>query len=194
MSALRLSKPAAVSAGLVIAVAVAMIVYREAAASSRVDDGVRFRNAINATLHASVNTQPQGVAVILPPTNDKLAGFVNPLSDEAHIRSVLNQRDWQESSQFQLLLELTPSALPAEKQGSSETMAATVLLNHYFGGLEKIGLSRRGSQGVVIGKVQSSRNEWHDPMGNFYVDGAVFVSPESKQAIVIGHIRAHLSN
>jgi len=193
MSAKRLSKPVAVTAAIVIAVTVALFAYREADASSRVDDAIRLRNAINTALQTGASTPPRGVAIILPPGEDKLAGLVNPLLDDAHVRNILSQRDWQESSQFQLLLDLTPAALPTEKQGSSETMTATGLLNHYFGELDKIGLTRRGSPGVVMSRVQSSCNEWHDPLGNFSVQGTVFVSPESQQAVVIGQIRAHLT-
>ena len=133
-----------------------------------------------------------GITVILPPTPEGLAEVAKLFPDDAHIRRVIGERDWHGGGGFQLVLELAPSALSLEAQGNSNTMTATTLLNHYFGVLEKVGLRRRGSPGVVLGMVQLSRNEWCDASGNYCVEGTVFVSPESQQAIVIGKVREHL--
>jgi hypothetical protein len=89
---------------------------------------------------------------------------------------------------------LNDAALPKDKQASSETMTAIVLLNHYFAELTKLGLRTRGSPGIVVGEIQLATKEWfQDPDHSISVQGTVFVSPESKKAIVIGTVRERLA-
>jgi len=178
-----------VFAGIVAAV----FVQRAAVASQSAENFLRLREGVYRTLHERVATPIEGVSVVLPPTESELQRIRQPFPDSEHIQSVTLDQDWFGSGSFQLLLELDESALVPEAQGNSETMAARVLLDHYFADLNTLGFRHRGSHDVVVGNMQSATNEWfneHDR--SITVSGTVCVSPESKQAIVIGTIREWL--
>ena len=86
---------------------------------------------------------------------------------------------------FQQFVALEPEALPEGQQGSSETMAATVLLNHLGSGLAKLGFRNQGSPTVAVSALQSSANIWFrekDP--SLEIEINVVVVPSQKQGLV----------
>jgi hypothetical protein len=183
------------AAALLTGLVTAVIVHRATFAFCPADDFFQIRNSVYSLLHERANTPIDGVTIILPPTESSLQEIAKPFPDDTHIQNVVRGGDWLGGGGFQLLLNLEDSALPTDRQGYSKTMTATVLLNHYFSDLEKLGLRRRGSPGVVMGRIQSAQNEWFSEPDQFVsVEATVFVSRESQQAIVIGRVRERLAN
>ncbi len=127
----------------------------------------------------------------------KLTGnrdFWNETFREVHWQNVL--REGQDSLGFMMLLNLTPEATVVKGHTiHSETMAATVLLNHVFGHLNALGYETQGTPGVIVSAVQYAANTWHlvrkAPNGQklvLTVTGEVFLSRGDKQAILKGEI------
>jgi hypothetical protein len=175
-------------------IVVVAIIYEAAFASSTAPDFYQIRKSVYAALHEGVNKPIEGAAINLPLSKSSLNRLAKPFPNDAHIENIVRENDWHGDCFFQFLLDLEDSAMPVDKQINSETMTATVVLNHYFGSLEKLGLRRRGSAGVVMSKIQSAQNEWFsEPDHAISVEGIVFVSPEEKQAVVIGVIRERFS-
>jgi len=124
---------------------------------------------------------------------------VEPRQDEAlrsHVR-----HGWRGTSirHFQAFLDLDKNEIPDGDQSDSEKMAATVLMNHFFGPLEKLGYRTRGSGFAAGSALQKTSNEWYrikitGPFeGNdegLGVEGAVIVSLQDGQALICGTIRA----
>jgi hypothetical protein len=131
--------------------------------------------------------------------DDKSSFFgVVPHQDEA-LRSHVGQ-GWRGTSvrHFQMLLDLDRNAIPDGDQGNSEKMVATVLLNHFFGPLEKLGYRTSGSGFAAVSALQKTSNEWYriKRIGPFEgndegvgVEGEVVVSLQDGQAIIVGTIR-----
>ncbi len=120
--------------------------------------------------------------------------FWNETFRQVYWQNVL--RDGQDSRGFTILLNLTPEATVVKGHMiHSETMAATVLLNHVFSHLDALGYKTQGTPGVVISAVQYATNTWHferkAPNGQklvLTVTGEVFLSRGDKQAILKGEI------
>ncbi len=95
------------------------------------------------------------------------------------------QQDWQTRMRFQQFIALEPEALAEGRQGSSETMAATVLLNHLGSGFEKLGFRNQGSPTVAMSALQSSANVWfRDKDPSLEIEINVVVVPSQKQGLV----------
>src|SRR5262245_46320034 len=120
-------------AALFITVVAAVMVHRVAFAFGSTADFFKLRRSVYTLLQEQTTTPIEGVTIKLPPTGNMQRRIVKQVPPDAHIQSVVRQRDWLSSSSFQFVLDLDDSVLPVEKQGSSATMAATTLLNHYFG-------------------------------------------------------------
>jgi hypothetical protein len=82
-------------------------------------------------------------------------------------------------------------------------MAATVLLNHFFGPLEKLGYRTHGSGFAAGSAIQKTSNEWFRTrrIGDFegidesvVVEGEVVVSLKDGQALIIGAIRSRFAD
>lgn len=100
------------------------------------------------------------------------------------------RRDHRSNATYQWILNLDEEALPKDHQGNSDTMCATVLLNHYCAGLKDLGYRNIGSPNVAMSKVQCSSNRWFRENDNqIEVTGNVFVAPDCRQAIVKIEIR-----
>ena len=148
------------------------------------------RASIFAELQSRIQQEPAGTTIILPP-NDESRQETIPHADESHVRRVVRQQEWNSTSTFTLLVNLDEAVLPPEEQGNSKTMAATKLLEHYFGGLGAHGLARRNG-GVTAGILQMASECWASADELIFVEGTVFVAPTEKQAIVKGVIRERL--
>jgi hypothetical protein len=178
---------------LIVGLIVVAIVHRISFASGSADEFFRLRDAVYRKLQERTAAPMEGVTFVLPPNKESRNRIAIPFPNKAHIQDVVRRQDWLGDNNFQLLLDLSDDALPKDKQGNSKTMLAMLMLNHYFGELEKLGLHSRGT-GFVGGKVQSATSEWFtDPDQSISVVGTVFVSPDSKQAIVIGRVREWLA-
>jgi hypothetical protein len=160
-----------------------------AGASSRLQDFLRTRTSAYRALQERASSLPAGVTLVSPRTE---RGPLESLSfpPDSHIEGVVRSSTWTSNGSFQLLLNLEDAAIPPGKQGNSETMAASALLEHFFGGLTGVGFHGNGSGGAGGGGVQSANGRWFlDDERNIEIDGVVFVAPESKRAIVVGITR-----
>lgn len=171
----------------IAAVMATTLFYTLSFGSSKAEGFFQQRAAVYATLSKQMEFAPSGVKTRLPPTLETLGETPRPVK-ESHIRSVLQRGDWNSVGNFSLLLDLDETVLVPGKQGSSETMAAAKLLQHYFGGLANQGLVSR-LRGVVVGSLQSASAVWVSADDSLLVEGTIFVSPAEKQAIVTGLIR-----
>jgi hypothetical protein len=173
---------------LVAASVVAVLLYRKAAASGTVADFFRIRRATYSLLQERIAAPLEGVRI-----PDLMEESPNPFPGESHIQVVVQSMDWSNTCSFQFRVELDDSALPPGRQGNSETMAAAVLVDHYFSQLENAGFRRVGSGASIGGMVQSARKMWiSDEARSVVVEGTAFVSLESKEAIVQGVIHERL--
>lgn len=184
----------AVAIGIVVGITTTKVLNQAAAASQSTSQFLETRDSVYSLLNDRLRAPFRGVTILLPAAPSAEGKVLNPFPEPSHIQQILREQAWQGSAMFQMLLELDESAMPASGEASSNTLAATVLLEHYFSELENLGLRRRGSPGVVMGKVQSSRNEWYSDEGqSITVQGTVFVAPDSKQAIVTVTVHERLA-
>ena len=124
--------------------------------------------------------------------------------EEPHLLGALRstvQRGWRgtEVRHFQTTVLLDKDAIPKEGQGNSDRMAATVLMNHFFGPLEKLGYRTSGVGFFSCSAFQKTSNEWYriKKIGQFTcadegveVEGEVIVSLNDGQALIVGRIRS----
>lgn len=175
--------------GIAVVMAIALF-YPLSFGNSTAEGFFQQRAAVYATLSKQMEFVPPGVKTRLPPKLETLRKTPRPI-DESHIRSVIQRTDWNSVSNFSLLLDLDETVLVPGEQGSSETMAAAKLLQHYFGGLANQGLVSR-SRSLVVGSLQSASAVWVSADESLLIEGTIFVSPAEKQAIVTGLIREQL--
>ena len=159
--------------------------------NSKAEGFFQQRAAVYATLSKQMESVPPGVKTRLPPSLETLRKTPRPI-EESHIRHVIQRTDWNSVGNFSLLLDLDETVLVRGEQGSSETMAAAKLLQHYFGCLASHGLVSR-SRSLVVGSLQSASAVWVSADDSLLIEGTIFVSPKEKQAIVTGLIREQLS-
>lgn len=174
---------------LVGSAVLAMTMYRQAAArSGDATEFFRVRRATYSLLQERLAASLEGVRI-----PDRVENMPSAFPGESHIQSVVRDMDWSNTSSFQLRINLQDSALPPAKQGDSETMAAALLLNHYFAPVEELGFRRVESGGTIGDMVQSARKMWiSDEARSIVVEGSVFVALASNEAIVQGVIHERL--
>lgn len=126
---------------------------------------------------------------------EKSAKFSWPVELQKHEKHLLltAQYDGQQKKKYVIQLALKPDALPETNNISSDSMQATVLLNHYLRPLERLGLANPSSPLAAISAVQYAAGEWV-PKEQFtsevrtdspaWVEGEVFVSPKDSQAVI----------
>lgn len=158
------------------------------------DTFLQNRARLFTTLREQLLAPVEGVTIKLPPPRMPAENAFQLFPDEDHIRHVVRREEWNGGHNFQLLLKLDQSALPPDKQLNSQTMAATLLLEHYFGVLRRLGYRSQGSPNVMSGnRVQSASNVWFkDSDSSMRVEGTVFIANDSREAIVVCNVRERL--
>lgn len=123
------------------------------------------------------------------------AEFAWPQSIKEHEKHTLmtSQYDGQGIKKYLIMLNLKQEALPAISSGNSDTMEATVLLNHYFRPLERLGLANPSSPLAAVSAVQYSAGEWipkdryttpQDADSPAWVEGEVFLARQAGQVVI----------
>ena len=111
---------------------------------------------------------------------------------EKHVR-MTSQYDGQQMKKYLIILDLKQEGLPVTSSGNSDTMEATVLLNHYFRPLERLGLANPSSPLAAVTAVQYSAGEWvpkdryttpHRSDSPAWVEGEVFLARKDGQVVI----------
>lgn len=122
------------------------------------------------------------------------AAFTWPQSIKDHEKLTLatSQYDCQQVKKYLIILDINSAALPKDR-GDSETMAATTILTHYLGPVEKLGFRSEGSSLAAISAVQYSANRWvpserlatpQTTDSPAWIDGEVFYAPREAQVVI----------
>lgn len=114
------------------------------------------------------------------------------LGEASIMHEGLRSGRWRYGTTFLLELKLDRKLLTPEKQHSSVTMAATVLLKDYFDGLGKIGFrAPNAPDGFGSDEFQRASFEWirENKDYQFVVTAEAFVVPSLKRALIIGAVR-----
>jgi hypothetical protein len=141
------------------------------------------REGVYTSLATQFETLPAGFR--LTRNNDNPRELLVGKSFQRMTEHLKQQQDWQSRWGYQTFITLEPEALPEGQQGSSETMAATVLLNHLGSGLAKLGFRNQGSPTAAMSSMQRSANIWFrekDP--SLEIEINVVVVPSQKQGLV----------
>ena len=160
---------------------------------AEVDAYIKLHQDILDTLRESFK-QPHAF-IDAASMNEHTAKFSWSASIKKHERHVLmnSQYDGQQKKKYLIVLNLKQDALPVSTSRDSETMEATVLLNHYFRPLERLGLANPSSPMAAVSSIQYSSGEWV-PKDRFttpnkvdcpvWVEGEVFLAPKNGQAVI----------
>lgn len=91
----------------------------------------------------------------------KQAKFEWPQLIKDHEKHALMTSQWdgQRKTKYLILLNLKQEELPVTS-GNSLTMESTVLLNHYFRPLERLGLANPSTPLAAVSAIQYSAGEW----------------------------------
>jgi hypothetical protein len=182
----------------VVCVGAAFLVAAQPKVGSRpseaeVDAYIKLHQDVLDTLRESFK-QPHAF-VDAASINERTARFSWPDSSKKHERHVLeaSQYDGQQIKKYSILLNLKQEALPISTSRNSETMEATMLLNHYFRPLERLGLANPSTPMAAISGVQYSAGEWvpkdrfttpHNVDSPVWVEGEVFLAPKDGQILI----------
>jgi hypothetical protein len=173
---------------LAISILVALTVCscsREKNDSYSVSDFLSDRNAVLNYLSDSFTQPLEGTEMT------DLSAKAKPLDPrfpgDEHIRSVLKRQRWAGHKQYHFALDLSDAILSSTDQGSSNTMVATRILDHYFSGLSKCGFRNQGSPNVLVDDdIQYAGNVWYrEGSNNISVFGTVYVDRNEKSALVV---------
>lgn len=141
------------------------------------------REGVYTSLASQFEQLPAGFR--LTHSNDDPRELMIGKSFQRMTEHLKQQQVWQSRWAYQTFISLDSEALPERQQGSSETMAATALLNHLGIGLAKLGFRHQGAPTVAISAMQRSANIWfreNDP--SLEIEINVVVVPSQKQALV----------
>ncbi len=146
---------------------------------------LKDRYAARSFLEKSFAVIPEGAS--LTKLSKKQDAFDADYPGDAHIRSVVKRQRWTSHSHYQFTLDLSEAMLSSHNQGSSDTMVATELLNHFFAGLSKLGFRNQGSPNTLLtDPVRYASNVWYkEHSNNISISGSVFVAIKDRAALVV---------
>lgn len=157
------------------------------------DHFFQLRAAVNQRLKETIAQPLDGTKYALPASKEQFDLALRLFPDREFIEHVTKSEEFRGGSSATLVLNLDEELLAKHNQGSSKTMTATVLLNHYLQGLEKLGFRSPGSPGATMSAVQMASNvRFIEGDPSIVVEATVFVAPQERQAIVTLHVRERL--
>ena len=142
------------------------------------------QKAVGQFLSNSFTILPVGTSLTQLNANKKAFNGTSPGDD--HIRSVVKRQRWTSHSSYFFTLTLSDAMISGQNQNHTETMTATQLLNHFFGGLNNFGFRNMGSESVLTeNTIQYTSNTWFkEPGSNISIFGSVYVDIENKTALI----------
>ncbi|TWT30841.1 hypothetical protein [Blastopirellula retiformator] len=172
----------AVLASLLVVISVTLISADQSLKSR--DSFFALREEVNKHLLARIAAPLPGTTRALP-VDEHLALTLQLFPDRDFIEHTLKQRDWSGGTSANIILNLDEQFLAQHPQGDSQSMMATVLLEHYLQDLEKLGFRGPGSPGCAVGMVQMANDyRFVDGDPSITVHAIVFVAPQERQAII----------
>ncbi|WP_146119158.1 hypothetical protein [Blastopirellula marina] len=180
-------------AALLVVAVMTLAMPGTAAEPQSADHFFELREAVNKRLKETISKPLEGTTYALPASKEQFDLALHLFPDREFIEHVTKSEEYRGGTSATLVLNLDKELLAKHEQGSSKTMTATVLLNHYLQGLEKLGFRSPGSPGATMSAVQMASNvRFIEGDPSIVVEATVFVAPQERQAIVTLHARERL--